>query len=65
MANTIYNMGTSLLTWTQALHQAGLFDEDARAIGLTSEGNEIAWKGYAAVSAAKASSRSGLSFDCC
>ncbi|AML48148.1 short-chain dehydrogenase [Coxiella burnetii] len=54
MANTIYSMGTSLLTWTQAIHQAGLFDEDARVIGLTSEGNEIAWKGYAAVSAAKA-----------
>ncbi len=47
MANTICSMGTSLLTWTQALHQAGLFDKDARVIGLTSEDNEIAWKGYA------------------
>jgi NAD(P)-dependent dehydrogenase (short-subunit alcohol dehydrogenase family) len=55
MARTIYSMGTSLLTWTQRLHQAGLFAEDARVIGLTSEGNEVAWKGYAAVAAAKSS----------
>ena len=31
----------------------GLFADDARVFGLTSEGNEVAWKGYAAVSAAK------------
>ena len=30
-----------------------LFSEDARVLGLTSEGNRIAWKGYAAVGAAK------------
>jgi NAD(P)-dependent dehydrogenase (short-subunit alcohol dehydrogenase family) len=53
MARTIYSMGTSLLTWTQRLHQAGLFAADARVIGLTSEGNEVAWRGYAAVAAAK------------
>jgi NAD(P)-dependent dehydrogenase (short-subunit alcohol dehydrogenase family) len=53
MARTIYSMGTSFLTWTQRLHQAGLFAPDARVIGLTSEGNEIAWRGYAAVAAAK------------
>ena len=29
------------------------FADDARILGLTSEGNEIAWKGYAAVAAAK------------
>jgi NAD(P)-dependent dehydrogenase (short-subunit alcohol dehydrogenase family) len=29
------------------------FATDARVLGLTSEGNEIAWRGYAAVSAAK------------
>lgn len=52
MANTIYSMGTSLLTWTQALHRTDLFAEDARVIGLTSEGNEVAWKGCVAVSAA-------------
>jgi len=53
MARTIYSMGTSLLTWTQRLHQAGLFAADARVIGLTSEGNAVAWRGYAAVAAAK------------
>lgn len=50
---TIFSMGTSLLTWTQALFHSELFDQDARVIGLTSEGNKIAWRGYAAVSAAK------------
>ena len=52
-ARTILSMGTSLLGWTQALHQRGLFDASARIFGLTSEGNEVALKGYAAVSAAK------------
>jgi NAD(P)-dependent dehydrogenase (short-subunit alcohol dehydrogenase family) len=53
MARTVYSMGTSLLTWTQRVHQAGLFASDARVIGLTSEGNQVAWRGYAAVAAAK------------
>jgi NAD(P)-dependent dehydrogenase (short-subunit alcohol dehydrogenase family) len=53
MARTIYAMGTSLLTWVQRVHEAGLFAGDARVIGLTSEGNAIAWRGYAAVAAAK------------
>lgn len=53
MARTIHAMGTSLLTWVQRVHAAGLFAADARVIGLTSEGNEIAWRGYAAVAAAK------------
>jgi NAD(P)-dependent dehydrogenase (short-subunit alcohol dehydrogenase family) len=53
MARTIYSMGSSLLTWVQRIHSAGLFAADARVIGLTSEGNEIAWRGYAAVAAAK------------
>lgn len=52
-ANTIYAMGTSLYTWTREIFQRGLFAEDARVLGLTSEGNEVAWRGYAAVSAAK------------
>jgi NAD(P)-dependent dehydrogenase (short-subunit alcohol dehydrogenase family) len=50
---TVFAMGTSLLSWVQALHTNGLFAVDARVVGLTSEGNEIAWRGYAAVSAAK------------
>jgi len=53
MSRTIHSMGTSLLSWVQRLHREKLFAADARVIGLTSEGNEIAWKGYAAVSAAK------------
>ena len=52
---TILAMGTSLLGWTQELFRRGLFAEDTRIFGLTSEGNEVAWKGYAAVSAAKVS----------
>jgi len=53
VARTIYAMGTSLLTWTQRLFTEGFFASDARVIGLTSEGNSIAWRGYAAVAAAK------------
>jgi NAD(P)-dependent dehydrogenase (short-subunit alcohol dehydrogenase family) len=50
---TIHSMGTSLLGWVQELHGRGLFAEDVRVFGLTSEGNTVAWKGYAAVAAAK------------
>ena len=50
---TIFSMGTSLLGWVQMLFDRKLFDEDARVFGLTSEGNSVAWKGYAAVAAAK------------
>jgi NAD(P)-dependent dehydrogenase (short-subunit alcohol dehydrogenase family) len=53
LQRTIHAMGTSMLGWTQALHQRGLFAQDARVLGMTSEGNQVAWKGYAAVSAAK------------
>lgn len=51
---TVSAMGTSLLSWTQGLFRNKLFAADSRVIGLTSEGNEVAWLGYAAVSAAKA-----------
>ncbi len=51
---TVRAMGTSLATWTQAVHVRRLFAADARVFGLTREGNEIAWPGYAAVAAAKA-----------
>src|SRR5690606_11338493 len=50
---TIHAMGTSLLGWTRAVLDKGLFTRDARVLGLTSEGNTLAWRGYAAVSAAK------------
>jgi NAD(P)-dependent dehydrogenase (short-subunit alcohol dehydrogenase family) len=52
-ARTIHSMGTSLLGWVQEIHRRGLFADDARVFGLTSEGNTVAWKGYAAVAAAK------------
>ena len=52
-ATTIYNMGTSILSWVNGVLAAGLFAGDSRVLGLTSEGNEIAWRGYAAVGAAK------------
>ncbi len=48
-------MGTSLLDWVRALLDNDLFCEDARIIGLTSEGVNKYWEGYAAVSMAKAS----------
>lgn len=53
LQNTILAMGTSLLTWTQDIFKRGIFANDSRVIGLTSEGNEVAWPAYAAVSAAK------------
>lgn len=53
LQQTIFNMGTSLLSWVQDLHRERLFAEDTRVFGLTSEGNEVSWKGYGAVSAAK------------
>ena len=53
LQRTIHAMGTSLLGWTKELHRRGLFAADARVFGLTSEGNAVAWKGYAAVAAAK------------
>lgn len=54
-ARTVAAMGTSLGSWVQAVLKHDLFSPDARVLGLTSEGNRIAWKGYAAVAAAKAS----------
>ena len=51
---TIHAMATSMFTWTKALIEAKLFAEDARVIGLTSEGNQKIWPAYGAVSAAKA-----------
>lgn len=50
---TVYNMGTSLLSWVQDLMNRRMFAADARVFGLTSEGNTTAWPGYGAVSAAK------------
>jgi NAD(P)-dependent dehydrogenase (short-subunit alcohol dehydrogenase family) len=52
-SRTIFNMGTSLLGWVQDLFERNLLSDDARIFGLTSEGNQIVWRGYAAVAAAK------------
>lgn len=52
-ARTIHSMGTSLATWTADVLARGLFAASARVVGMTSEGNEVAWRGYAAVAAAK------------
>ena len=40
-------------SFTRDSETVKMFHQDARILGMTSEGNEIAWKGYAAVSAAK------------
>jgi enoyl-[acyl-carrier protein] reductase III len=52
---TTHAMATSLLDWVRAILKAGLFEDDARIIGLTSEGAHKYWPSYAAVSIAKAS----------
>lgn len=52
---TSYAMSNSLLDWTRTLREAKLFNNDARIIGLTSEGAHRYWEGYAAVSIAKSS----------
>ena len=52
---TAYAMSYSILDWAQTLLQEDLFYEDARIIGLTSEGAHRYWEGYAAVSVAKSS----------
>ncbi len=52
---TGYAMSASLLDWARSVLDAGLFNADARIIGLTSEGAHKYWDAYAAVSMAKAS----------
>ncbi len=52
---TTYAMATSLLDWARLLLKEQLFHQDARIVGLTSEGSYKFWEGYAAVSIAKAS----------
>ncbi|MBI4061565.1 MAG: SDR family oxidoreductase [Elusimicrobia bacterium] len=53
LRKTIFMMGYDYLLWGRELCKEGLLSKDARLVAMTSEGNEIAWKGYAAVSAAK------------
>jgi enoyl-[acyl-carrier protein] reductase III len=51
---TLETMAISLYDWTKLIFDNRLFTADARVISFTSQGNTKAWKGYAAVSAAKA-----------
>jgi enoyl-[acyl-carrier protein] reductase III len=51
---TLESMAISLYDWTKIIFEIKLFASDARVISFTSQGNSKAWKGYAAVSAAKA-----------
>jgi NAD(P)-dependent dehydrogenase (short-subunit alcohol dehydrogenase family) len=53
LARTVNMMGLDYLLWGRELQLRGLLAPSARLISMTSEGNEVAWKGYAAVSAAK------------
>ncbi len=51
---TIHAMATSWWEWTKELIDQGLWNDDARNIAFTSEGNQKYIPGYIAVSAAKA-----------
>jgi NAD(P)-dependent dehydrogenase (short-subunit alcohol dehydrogenase family) len=53
LQKTIWMMGYDYLLWARELQKEGLLTGDARMVAMTSEGNEVAWKGYGAVSAAK------------
>jgi len=53
-SRTIAAMGFNLVEWVRDIFNRKLFAEDARVLSLTSEGGRKAWRGYAAVSAAKA-----------
>ncbi len=53
-SRTVHAMGHNIVEWTYDLFNRGMFANDGRVLSLTSEGNTIAWRGYAAVSAAKA-----------
>jgi enoyl-[acyl-carrier protein] reductase III len=59
---TTYAMSTSLLDWARLLIQGGQFQADARIIGLTSEGAHKYWDGYAAVSIAKSTLESLVTY---
>ncbi|MFO8113560.1 MAG: SDR family oxidoreductase [Desulfosalsimonadaceae bacterium] len=53
-SRTVHAMGHNIVEWTTDVFNRSLFADDGRVLSLTSEGNTIAWRGYAAVSAAKA-----------
>lgn len=51
---TLDVMAHSLLYWTQELVARDLFARNAHVLAMTSEGASVVWKGYGAVSTAKA-----------
>ena len=51
--HTIKSMGTSFITWGKLILKNKLFADNARIIGITSEGGHRVLPGYAAVGAAK------------
>ena len=53
VSRTLYMMGYDYMLWGRELAARGLLTKTARLIAMTSEGNEVAWRGYGAVSAAK------------
>jgi len=53
-SRTIQAMGFNLVEWVRDIFSRKLFAEDARVLSMTSEGGRKSWRGYAAVSAAKA-----------
>lgn len=59
---TTYAMSTSLLDWARLLLKEGHFQPDARIVGLTSEGAHKYWDGYAAVSIAKSTLESLVTY---
>lgn len=54
MDMTLHVMAHSLVYWVQDLLSAGMFGRGARIFAMTSSGSHRVWKGYGAVSAAKA-----------
>jgi len=60
MDMTLDVMGHSLVYWTQDVLRRGLFTEHARLFAMTSAGGTNVWKGYGAVSAAKAALESHI-----
>jgi enoyl-[acyl-carrier-protein] reductase (NADH) len=50
---TVHVMGTSILYWTQKLHDNKMLGSGSRVMGFTSEGNYVAMEGYGPVSIAK------------
>lgn len=53
IAMTINVMGTSLVTWVQELYARALLNRGSHIVGMTSEGNQLHWPHYGAVSQAK------------